>query len=43
LAEKHLGKCPLRKPRRWKNNVEMNISGIGYEDWWHMEIAQDNV
>lgn len=21
----------------------MNIRGIGYEDWWHMELAQNNV
>jgi hypothetical protein len=43
LVEKDIGKCPLGKPRRWEDNIEMNIRGIGYEDCWHMEIAQDNV
>lgn len=32
-----------QKTRKQEDNLKMNIRGIGYEDWWHMELAQNNV
>jgi hypothetical protein len=43
VVEKHLGVCPFRKLRKWEDNLKMNISGTVSEDWWHMELAQNNV
>jgi hypothetical protein len=42
LAGKHLGKCPLVRPRtRWEDNIKMALKDLDCEDGNRMELTQD--
>jgi hypothetical protein len=44
LVGKHVGKRPLRRPRRiWEDNIKINLRNRGFEDRLLMELVQDRI
>jgi hypothetical protein len=41
---KSLRKHPVGRPRRrYKDNINMDIREVGFEDFWSMELAKNRV
>jgi hypothetical protein len=43
LAGKHLGKRPLGRPRRWEDNINMNVWNVGCEGRGCIKQVQDGL